>query len=138
MNTKKYFIYCRQTTICQDNIRSVKYQEDTLKRYSYNNNLNLVGIFSDIGGGFIQFEEMLDAIHEGQANCILVTDLSRLTRNSSCLTKLADYLNHGIIRAIDTWPATYGDNLCKKLYFTIMSGVNEFEKGLLAKELKKV
>lgn len=137
MNTKKYFIYCRQAIICQDNTQSVRNQEDILKQYAYKNDLNLVDIFSDIGSGFTQFEEMLDAIHDGQANSILVTDLSRLSRNRYCVERLADYLNHGIIRTIDTWPATYGDDLCKKLYFAIMSGVSELEKGIVGKRTKE-
>lgn len=82
---RKYFIYARSATQTQNKFNSVQGQIVFLNKYAKREKLNVVGTFSDIGSGISGdrpgLTKMILSLKNGEANGVLCTDWSRLTRD---------------------------------------------------------
>ena len=82
----KYFIYCRKSNGTEkDASPSIDAQYKELITYAEKNSLNVVGVLKEIQSAFEtgrpKFAEMVERIKDGDANGILIWEVSRLSRN---------------------------------------------------------
>ena len=91
---KKCVIYVRTAN---ESINSVEEQESFLRKYANDNDIEVVKVFSDNGYSGRDFNrpsftEMLNYINKEDVDCILVRDLTRITRNLFDISEFINYL----------------------------------------------
>ncbi len=80
--------YCRVSTDKEDQINSFIAQQEFFKKYTEQQNLNLIRIYADEGITGIsrknrkEFNSMMKDSEKGLFQCVLVKDVSRLARNT--------------------------------------------------------
>jgi site-specific DNA recombinase len=112
MNQYKYILYARKSS--EDKNRQVTSIEDQIKeltRIARENDIQIVEIISESKSakkpGREGFNEMLQKIHQGQADGILCWKLDRLARNPIDHGNIAWMLQQGIIQRIKTHSSEY-------------------------------
>ena len=102
----KFYIYCRAATSCVAHpSHSLDGQKDMLNSYAEKHGLIISHVFQEsvsAMGHRPLFTQMLQGIERGEADGILVHDVSRLTRNSADGQHLIDMLDRGVITQIKT------------------------------------
>ena len=120
MKTNKYCIYCRKAAVQDESsVSSINNQKETLEKYATDNKLDVVGTYIDNGLEYPNRNIMLEAIKNKQANCIIVMDWSRLSRNISTGKQIIDMLDGGEIDEIKTPYRTYLNDAYSKALLTI-------------------
>lgn len=81
--TPKTALYCRVASFCDF---AIKTQEESLCIYASEKRLSVGMVYTDNGvsGSSLQrpaFQEMMAAVDKGDVDCIIVKDLSRISRN---------------------------------------------------------
>ena len=109
-NNRDVIIYTRLSS--EDGIDdmscSITNQIDLLTEYAIQNEFRIIDIISDDGYSGTNFrrpgfEKMIEMLEDGQANVVLVKDLSRFGRNFiECSKYLDEYFNEMNIRFIST------------------------------------
>ncbi len=90
---KHFFAYYRVSTEKQDKNLTYEVQQDSVKNYAENNNIEIIKEFKDQGSGkHINDQLLLMLTQLDGINGILVYDQSRLTRNPTHLEFLRDRL----------------------------------------------
>jgi len=82
----KYFIYCRKSKgKKEEQSPSIDSQYNELVSFARKENLRVVGVFKETQSAFEmgrpKFQEMIEKIENGEANGILIWEISRLSRN---------------------------------------------------------
>lgn len=144
---KKYFIYCRKATISQDGLSSIKQQEETLINYAASKGLTIAGVYSDIGPSKDSLKKMLAAIRMKKANCILTTDISRISRDIKFFKEITSAFDKGKIEEIRIPPNVLRNDAESRMTLCIMSEFgsllkqkrnSDIKRGIAAKKLKNM
>jgi len=102
----KFFIYCRAATHRVAHPRhSLDGQKDMLTSYAAKHGLIVSRVFQESVSAMGQrplFTQMLQGIERGEANGILVYDVSRLARSATDGQCLIDMLDRGLLTKIET------------------------------------
>ena len=131
----KYFIYCRKSSESEDRqITSIEDQLIILKKLAKQKGLNVIDIFSESKSakkpGREIFNEMLQRIHNKEANGIICWQINRLARNPVDGGNIQWMLQQNVISHIQTYERSYypSDNV---LLISVELGMaNQFIKDL--------
>ena len=98
----KAAIYCR---VASADEFAVKAQEDMLRNYAMGQMLAIGGVYSDNGESGVTldrpaFRKMMSSIKNGEVNCIIVKDVSRISRNYLQFGKWLDDMRGRNVRVI--------------------------------------
>ncbi len=98
---KKCFIYARTGSQLQSLMGAgIATQIGKMKNLAKKIGRTVISVFSDVASANAKnrpgFEEMMVRIEKGEADCILCTDLVRLTRNSLTTTRLMSLVEKGL------------------------------------------
>ena len=104
--SSKFFIYCRVATprVAHPS-HSLDGQKEILTSYAKKQGFLVSQVFQEAGSAMEHrplFAQMLQGIEKGEADGILVYDVSRLARNAADGQLLIDMLDRGVIRQIQT------------------------------------
>jgi len=107
MNENRYIVYCRKSSEAEDRqILSIGSQIRELTSLAKKSNLVIVDILTESKSakapGRKTFNEMIQRIHEGEANGIICWNLDRLARNPIDGGQISWMLQQGIIKHIQT------------------------------------
>ncbi|MCX6726240.1 MAG: recombinase family protein [Candidatus Shapirobacteria bacterium] len=145
MTTNKYFIYCRSAVITHDRTSSIKLQEEALVNYANLKELIVAGVFSDIGSSKAGLRKMLNAIKRKKANCILTTDISRISRDIKFFKEITSAFYDGKIEEIRIPPNVLRNDAESRMTLCIMSDFcnsarknisDRIKRGIAAKKLR--
>ena len=111
----KYFIYCRKSNGNEkDSSPSIDSQYKELSTYAERNKLKIVGIFKEVQSAFElgrpKFAEMIERIKDGEANGILIWEISRLSRNMQDSSTIDNLLRSKRLLKIQTPSRDYVDS----------------------------
>ncbi len=110
----KFYIYCRVATPRVTHpSHSLEGQKDALTSYAKQHGLVVSQVFVESGSAMGYrpiFSQMLQGIERGEADGILIHDISRLTRSSTDGQRLTDMLDRGLIKQIQTPALTLNKN----------------------------
>lgn len=137
LNTDKYYIYCRVTTTQQNAEKPLDSQLDILEKYAQEHNLNVVGVFGDIGRSYDNFEHMMKNIRYGDANCILVVDESKISRSPLFKNEIIEALEDGMLDKVRTRTTIYQNDSNSKFALSLGILTNDFNKMLISERIKK-
>lgn len=142
---KKYIIYCRKATESQNDLSSIKRQEETLNNYATLNALTVNGVYSDIGLSKAGLKKMLNDIRTKKANCILTTDISRISRDVKFFKEITTAFYEGKIEEIRIPPNILRNDAESRMILCIMSDFcksarqtvsDRIKRGIAAKKLR--
>lgn len=108
MNELKYIVYCRKSSEEDTKqAQSLETQENELKAFAKNKNINIVEIVKEqrsakIDGNRPKFTKILSDIREGKANALLVLYIDRLSRNGIEAGQLVKLFEQGFLKEIRT------------------------------------
>ncbi len=132
----KYAIYCRVSTRnVSRQSSSIEHQKKSLFAYAKEHALVVSRTFEELTssqGRRVLFNEMLCQIKDGEINSILVSDISRLSRNEAEMKILAGLLEKGKIKEIRTPVQSFTPG---SLIF--MASMFECEKQALSRSIKR-
>lgn len=138
LKTDKYYIYCRTATIQDDGKKtSLDSQLDILEKYAQEHKLDIVGVFGDEGSMYDNFEHMMKNISYKDANCILVTDESRISRNPSFRNEIIEALENGTLDKVRTRTTIYQNDPESKLKLSFHFYIGDLEKKIISERIKK-
>jgi site-specific DNA recombinase len=108
----QYFLYARKSSENEDKqVASIPSQIDELKKLAHERSLTIVNTFTEDKSakapGRPIFNQMLDAIHKGEASGIICWKLDRLARNPIDGGTINWLLQQGIIQHIQTFQRGY-------------------------------
>lgn len=104
MQTKpKTALYCRTASA---NDAAIRTQEEMLNEYAGSNGFEAVAAFSDNGASGLTlnrpaFDRMMRGIERGEIGCIIVRDISRISRSFSLLQDWIEEMAGRNVRVID-------------------------------------
>lgn len=130
-NTIKAGLYRRISTGEQSKF-SLQAQEDTLKKYCKDNNIEIYKVYTDTKGRFT-FEErrdlmnLLDDVEQGNINLILVTELDRLAGDQGILGYIKYTIKKHNVRLISISEQDKVKNEYQELIDSILTAVAKFE-----------
>ena len=112
--TPKTAIYCR---VASADDSAIKTQRETLCNYALEKRLSVGMVYSDNGASGLSlerpaFQEMMSAVDRGNVNCIIVKNISRISRNHLHFGKWIDDMRGKNVRVI-----TVDDNFDSQTYF---------------------
>lgn len=134
---KKYFIYCRKATESQNDLSSIKRQEETLINYANTKGLTVVGVFSDIGPSKSALKKMLNDIRTKKANCILTTDISRISRDIKFFKEITSAFYKGKIEEIRIPPNILRNDAESRMTLCIMSEFGNSARQIASDKIKR-
>ena len=137
LNKDKYYIYCRVAATQQNADEKLDFQLDILEKYAQQYNLNVIGVFGDIGRSYDDFEHMMKNIKYGDANCILVTDESKISRSPLFKNEIIEAFENGMLDKIRTRTTIYQNDPESKLQLLIFLCMADYENAILKKNKKK-
>ena len=104
--SSKFHIYCRAATSqVAHQSHSLDGQKESLISFAQKNGFIVAQVFQESGSAMAYrplFTQMLQGIERGEADGILVQDISRLARSADDGKRLIDMLDRGLIRQIQT------------------------------------
>lgn len=134
---KKYLIYCRVAATQVEAKKLARVQGDLLKNYAAEKGLVVVGVYTHVGSANDDFDNVLMAMRKKNANCILVTDESRLVRCSSAWAKVTSALHSGEIKEIRTLCNVYLDDPESLILANIVFGFGELSRRDMSERIKR-
>lgn len=98
----KTAIYCR---VASANDFAIKTQQETLSNYASEKGLSVGTVYSDNGASGLSFDrpafqEMMAAVDKGDVDCIIVNNISRISRNYLQFAKWVDDMRDKNVRVI--------------------------------------
>jgi len=102
----KVAVYCRVASTAESAVEfAIKSQEETLINYAMERMLGVNEVYSDIGiSGLtfdrLSFQKMMSDIRNGEINCVIVKDLTRISRNPIQLEKWLYEMREKNVRVI--------------------------------------
>jgi len=112
--TPKTAIYCR---VASADDLAIKTQEETLRNYADEKRLSVGAVYSDNGASGLSFErsafqKMMSDVYKGDVDCIIVKNISRISRNYLHFGKWIDEMRDKNVRVI-----MVDDKLHSQTYF---------------------
>lgn len=103
----KWFIYCRKSSDSEDKqIASLPAQVNELTELAKKLNLKVVAVYEESHSAFHpgrpKFNQMMDRIKKGEANCVLTWATNRIARNPIDGGTFVYFLQEGIIKELKT------------------------------------
>lgn len=129
MNMKRCALYLRCST--NETKQNVERQESELRDVISNHNWKLVEVYADYSSGRKtqrpNLDRLLDDAFSKKFDCVMVSDLSRLGRNVQHLLKIVEELDNKNIELFSLREKIDTNSANGKLFFTIISALNEFQ-----------
>jgi len=102
VETSKTAIYCR---VASADDFAIKAQNESLRNYAKEKRLSVGMVYSDNGASGLSFErpafqEMMSAVDKGDIDCIIVKNISRISRNHLQFGKWIDDMRGKNVRVI--------------------------------------
>lgn len=118
-NQYRYFLYARKSSDSEDRqVQSIESQVTKLKQLAQEQHLKIIKTFTEAKsakkpGNRVVFEEMMDALENGEADGILCWQVNRLSRNPVDSGRVSWLLQQNVIKSIQTYDREYlpGDNV---------------------------
>lgn len=133
---QKYAIYCRVSTRnVSRQSSSIEGQRKMLFACAKEQGLIVNRTFEEVTssrGRRLLFNEMLCQIKDGEINSILVSDISRLTREEAEMKSIAELLEKGIIQEIRTPDQSFTPSL-----LISMASMFQHERQALSRSIKR-
>lgn len=112
--SSKFYIYCRAATSRVTHpSHSLDGQKESLISFAQKNEFIVAQVFQESSSAMAHrplFLQMLQGIERGEADGILVQDISRLVRSNADGKRLIDMLDRGLIKLIQTPERTFNKN----------------------------
>ena len=135
---KRCALYLRCST--NETKQNVERQESELRDVVKNHDWEVVGVYADYTSGTKtqrpNLDRMLDDAFIKKFDCIVVSDLSRLGRNVQHLLKIVEELSNKNIELFSLREKIDTDSATGKLFFTIISALNEFQVSQIRENVK--
>lgn len=137
-------LYCRTSTVGQD----FSYQVDELSHYAAANNWNVCKVFAERISGAKTLAErkeltnLIDYVKKNNIKKILVTELSRLGRDTLQTLQTLEYLNEQRVSlliknsGIETLNSNGEVNVMAKFMLTILSEISVMERNQIRQRMK--
>ena len=98
---KTCIIYCRQSAVQQNNDRSIKNQEITLRKIAEERGFKIEKIIKDIGAS-TRIKQLIKNLEKEHINYLLVTDLDRITRDKIDAHQIFDLMERNKLKKVIT------------------------------------
>lgn len=138
MNMKRCALYLRCST--NETKQNVERQESELRNIIKNHDWELVEVYADYSSGTKtsrpNLDKLLDDAFSKKFDCVMVSDLSRLGRNVQHLLKIVEELDNKNIELFSLREKIDTDSPTGKLFFTIISALNEFQVSQIRENVK--
>ena len=135
---KRCALYLRCST--NETKQNVERQESELRDVVKNHDWEVVGVYADYTSGTKtqrpNLDRMLDDAFIKKFDCIVVSDLSRLGRNVQHLLKIVEELSNKNIELFSLREKIDTDSATGKLFFTIISALNELQVSQIRENVK--
>lgn len=135
---KRCALYLRCST--NETKQNVERQESELRDVISNHNWKLVEVYSDYSSGTKtqrpNLDKLLDDAFSKKFDCVMVSDLSRLGRNVQHLLKIVEELDNKNIELFSLREKIDTDSATGKLFFTIISALNEFQVSQIRENVR--
>lgn len=132
----KFFIYCRVSTPdVMHPKHSLEGQKDALISFARDHEFVVAEVFQESCSAMssrLIFDEMLQRIEKGEADAILVQDVSRLVRNATDGRRIAAMLGQGILFQVITPTQVLNHNS-----FLLQLSMQEKERQALSRNVKR-
>jgi site-specific DNA recombinase len=135
-NQKKYFTYCRGKSTQEFGETSITLQEKIIEDYVVKNDLTVIKNFADVDS-HNEFEQMINAINNGEANGIIEMDESRISRAPAFRYEILEALDKGLIDEVRTMNTIYKNNPNSKLMLSMVMGICVFETTTMSERIKR-
>lgn len=130
---KNVAVYCRVSTEMQEESDSLQNQINRCKSYCEAKGYNVVKVYSDVESGAKderkEFQELMNSIGYGVFQGIVVTEISRVSRKMSTLTKFMETLQNTNMDFISITQDIDTSTLMGKTFFNLLGVLSEFERG---------
>jgi len=138
MMNKRVALYVRCST--NDTKQNVERQEFELQEVVKNHDWEVVGVYADYTSGTKtqrpNLDRLLDDAFIKKFDCIMISDLSRLGRNVQHLLKIVEQLKDKKIEIFSLREKIDTDSPTGKLFFTVISALNEFQVSQIRENVK--
>ena len=138
MNMKRCWLYLRCST--NETKQNVERQESELRNIVKNHDWELVKVYADYSSGTKtsrpNLDKLLDDAFSKKFDCVMVSDLSRLGRNVQHLLKIVEELDNKNIELFSLREKIDTDSPTGKLFFAIISALNEFQVSQIRENVK--
>ena len=135
---KRCALYLRCST--NETKQNVERQESELRNIIKNHDWELVEVYADYSSGTKtsrpNLDKLLDDAFSKKFDCVMVSDLSRLGRNVQHLLKIVEELDNKNIELFSLREKIDTDSPTGKLFFTIISALNEFQVSQIRENVK--
>lgn len=135
---KRCALYLRCST--NETKQNVERQESELRNIVKNHDWELVEVYADYSSGTKtsrpNLDKLLDDAFSKKFDCVMVSDLSRLGRNVQHLLKIVEELDNKNIELFSLREKIDTDSPTGKLFFTIISALNEFQVSQIRENVK--
>ena len=135
---KRCALYLRCST--NETKQNVERQESELRDVISNHNWELVEVYADYSSGRKtqrpNLDRLLDDAFSKKFDCVMVSDLSRLGRNVQHLLKIVEELDNKNIELFSLREKIDTDSATGKLFFTIISALNEFQVSQIRENVR--
>ena len=135
---KRCALYLRCST--NETKQNVERQESELRDVISNHNWELVDVYADYSSGRKtqrpNLDRLLDDAFSKKFDCVMVSDLSRLGRNVQHLLKIVEELDNKNIELFSLREKIDTDSATGKLFFTIISALNEFQVSQIRENVR--
>jgi len=135
---KRCALYLRCST--NETKQNVERQESELRNIVKNHDWELVEVYADYSSGTKtsrpNLDKLLDDAFSKKFDCVMVSDLSRLGRNVQHLLKIVEELDNKNIELFSLREKIDTNSANGKLFFTIISALNEFQVSQIRENVK--
>ncbi len=132
----KFFIYCRVSTAEVTHPKhNLEGQKDVLISFAYDHKFVVANVFQESCSAMSSrpvFDQMLQRIEKGEADAILVQDVSRLVRNATDGRRIAAMLGQGVLFQVITPFQVLNHNS-----FILQISMQEKERQALSRNVKR-
>lgn len=128
----KYCFYARTSTLKQD--KGLESQIYKLQRYVEDNNIHDFEIYADKGisgakASRPEFDRLMKDCREGKVTAVVTCSFSRISRSTTHLLKVLDFLNEREIKFISLSESLDTGTAMGRMLFTIISALSTCESS---------
>ncbi|MDD4136197.1 MAG: recombinase family protein [Candidatus Shapirobacteria bacterium] len=133
-NKKPCVIYCRQSSVKQNNNSIINTQEEILKAIADKRELEIKKIFKDIGET-TEIKKLIEWINQNKVDYLLVTGIDRLCRHQADFNQLLGLILRKNLKGIITPNKEF--DIQKDISSILILGIFcSFEKEIISERIK--